>query len=79
MEVMAVGCITYCFLCENCNCCPQVFLELFLSGPWSLGYSSDSLVRNLVRNSCASLVDSRVMVLPFADNSPDGALGTFRS
>lgn len=41
MEAVAVECIAYCFLCDNCTCCLQVLLELFLSGPWLLGYSSD--------------------------------------
>ncbi|XP_051540008.1 uncharacterized protein LOC127432698 [Myxocyprinus asiaticus] len=74
---MAVECTAYCFLCDDGTCCLQVFLELFPSGPGLLGYtsddSSDSLVRNLVRSSCAWLVDDGVMLLPLADNGPNGA------
>lgn len=55
------SCITYRSLFDDCTCCFQVFLELFL---W---------LEVLSRSSCVSSVNSVVMFLPPTDNSPNGA------
>src|SRR4029434_3242361 len=74
---MAVDCITYCFLLNNCTCLFQVFLKLSTSGPWLLDNSSDnffhSSVRNLARSTWSWPVYGEIMFFPLPDYGPNSA------
>lgn len=77
MKSVAMECIPYCCLGNNCTSCLQIFLELFPSGYFS-DKSSDSLIRYFARGSYEWPVDG-VVLLPLVDNGRMVCTWIFRS